>query len=112
MKFRTLAASVAAITGLSGVVVATAPADAAAPAPVLSIGTTTITVHTSNGMRWAFGLATSPNASSGYLTLHIARTTRRGSESHYWDVPLPTSALTFDRSTGRGRLKTPQSAAP
>lgn len=113
MKLRRLAASVAAVTALSGLSIAAAPANAIAPKPGLSLSSSTVRVHTSNGMGWTFGL----NASSGpffgnTLTLQINHVATSGTESHYWQLPIPASALTFNKATQRGTLKTPQSTAP
>ena len=110
MRRRIVVLATAVGTALAGLVIS-GPARAVAPPPRLSIGTTDVTVHTSNGTKWGFGLATSQADQGDDLTLHITRSSARGSESHYWDVPVPAAAITFNRNTGRGTLKTGQSAA-
>jgi hypothetical protein len=112
MKSRTLAAVAAIATALSGLAMATPASAGATQPPQLSIYTSSITVHTSNGKQWSFGLSTFQAGPSDQFSEHLTRTVSGGSENHYWDVPLPTSALKFNRSTGHGTLKTPTSTAP
>jgi hypothetical protein len=111
MKARTLVMLTALVTALSGLVGATSAAGAAPP-PTLSLYTSQITVHTSNGKAWKFGLSAYQAGPSDQLRLDLVRNVGHSSESHNWYVPAPSSTLTFNRSTQHGSIKTPQSTSP
>lgn len=112
MKARTLIMLTVLATALSGVVVAASPAGAAPP-PTLSLYPGSVTVHTSNGKAWKFGLSIYQGGPSGdQLSLNLTRNVGHSSEGHYWYVPAPTSTLSFNRTTQHGTFKTPQSTAP
>lgn len=109
MKVRSLAALAAIVTASSGLVVATPVG--AAPPPSLALYSSTITVHTSNGKAWQFGLSTSQLGPTDQLDLHLTRSAAGGAESHYWTVPSTSPLVTFNQATGQGTLKTPSSTA-
>ncbi len=111
MNSRAIGAFAAMITTMSGLVVAASPSYAA-PAPQLSVQTGNVTVHTANGMKWNFGVVTGQtDQGNDDVTLYLSRTAGGGTESHYWDVPVPKSTLTFNASTGHGAVRTPSSVA-
>ena len=104
MNSRTLAAVAAVATALSGLAIATPARAGVTQPPQLSLYSSSINVHTSNGKQWKFGLsAYQAGPSSDQLSLNLVRTVSAGTESHYWYVPVPSSVLSFNRNTGTGR---------
>jgi hypothetical protein len=91
----------------------TGPAARAPDSAILTLNNAAAPVKTANGQSW--GMSVADTDLTDTLTAGLFRTVTAGgtgSEEHEWTFDVPTSALTFDTSTGVGTLKGGSATSP